>query len=447
MIDLSRYKDKRIGVVGLGKTGLSAVYALKKHGASVFAWDDNEAKRQEVSNNGIDILDLGKHAVDFLLWSPGVAHYGNKAHPLSVQARQRNIPLVCDIELFVNSVPNDILAVTGTNGKSTTTALIAHTLSQFRPCLMGGNIGATVLDLDILPEGGVYVLELSSYQLELTPSLKAKGAILLNITPDHLARHGDMKTYTAAKENIFQGTHGVAVISIDSEITMSIAERLASDTDWKVVPVSAEREMSEGIYATQGRLYDNGKFVLDFADAPSLKGQHNHENAACAYGLIRQVYGDEPQKIADAMKSFGDLPHRQYLVKNIGDIAYINDSKATNAEAAAKALGCMDNIYWILGGQAKEGGLTGLDPYINRIRHAFLIGEAADEFAFWLKQRGIAFTQCGTLDKAVPEAHRLAQESGKPGVVLLSPACASWDQFQSFEHRGNVFSQLVEQLK
>lgn len=446
MIDLSRYQGKRIGVVGLGKTGLSAVYALKKFGAFVFAWDDNETKRQEVSGNCIDILDLEKDRVDFLLWSPGIAHYGDKAHPLSIQAKQLNIPLVCDIELFVNSVPNDILAVTGTNGKSTTTALLAHTLSQFRPCLMGGNIGATALDLEMLPENGVYVLELSSYQLELTPSLKAKGAVLLNITPDHLARHGDMKTYVAAKEKIFQGNKGVAVISIDSDITMTIAERLASDTDWKVVPVSTTREMAEGVYARVGKLYDNEQVIFDFADASSLKGQHSHENAACAYALIRQVYGYEPQRITDAMKSFGGLPHRQYLVKTIGNISYINDSKATNAEAAAKALSCMDNIYWILGGQAKEGGLTGLDSYMNRVRHAFLIGEAANEFAFWLKQRGVDFTQCGTLEKAVREAHRLAQDSNKQAVVLLSPACASWDQFQSFEHRGNVFSQLVEQI-
>lgn len=446
MIDLSRYQGKHIGVVGLGKTGLSAVYALQKQGAIISAWDDNEDKRREVSQGGIEILDLEKHTIDFLLWSPGIAHYGDKAHPLALRAKQLHIPLVCDVELFVNCVPNDILAVTGTNGKSTTTALLAHTLSQFRPCLMGGNIGAPVLDLEILPGSGVYVLELSSYQLELTPSLKAKGAILLNITPDHLARHGDMQTYTAAKENIFNGQGDVAVLSVDSDITMNIAERLASHTDWNVVPVSTQRKLAEGVNASEGKLFENGKQVLDFTQAPSLKGQHNHENAACAYALIRNLYDYEPQDIANAMISFGGLPHRQYLVRTIGNITYINDSKATNAEATAKALGCMENIYWILGGQAKEGGLTGLDSYMNRVSHAFLIGEAADEFAFWLKSRKVAYTDCGTLDKAVAEAHALAQKSLKSGVVLLSPACASWDQFQSFEHRGNVFAELVEQV-
>lgn len=448
MIDLSFLSGKKIGIVGLGKTGFSAAHALQSQGVEVSVWDDSEEKREQ---SGFPILNLAQSKPDFLLWSPGIAHYGDKAHPLALQAKELNIPLVCDIDLFCHAVSQDILAVTGTNGKSTTTALIAHTLKQFRPTLMGGNIGHPVLDLQ--PIDGTYVLELSSYQLELAPSLTPTGAILINITPDHLARHGDMETYIAAKEKMFtnvtSGRKPVAVIAVDTDASKAIAERLTAKGTWTVIPVSTNAKTS-GVYVENGKMYDQDAMVLDFSLVPTLKGQHNHENAACAYALIRHVYGYEPQAIAQAMSSFEGLPHRQYLVRTINGIAYINDSKATNAEATARALACMKNIYWILGGQAKDGGLNGLEPYMDRIKHAFLIGEAAEEFAKWLKAAGVPYTMCGTLDVAVLDAHKLAQDNrgmpGETGTVLLSPACASWDQFQSFEHRGDVFASLVQNL-
>jgi len=200
----------------------------------------------------------------------------------------------------------------------------------------------------------------------------------------------------------------------------------------------------------QGKLYDQNEAIFDLGMILSLKGKHNHENIACAYALIRHVYGYEPQKICQAMTSFAGLPHRQFLVRTINGVAYVNDSKATNAEAVSHALACARNVYWILGGQAKEGGLAGLENYTDRIRHAFVIGEASDQFEAWLRQFGIEVTKCDTLDVAVREAHALAQGErgmpGEPGTVLLSPACASWDQFNSFEHRGEVFTALVDSL-
>ncbi|PZP54311.1 MAG: UDP-N-acetylmuramoyl-L-alanine--D-glutamate ligase, partial [Micavibrio aeruginosavorus] len=385
--------------------------------------------------------------------SPGIPHYGPNAHPLAVEAQETAIPLVCDIELLAQSIENDILAITGTNGKSTTTALLAHALAQFRPVEMGGNIGNPVLQLNSLDKNGSYILELSSYQLELSPSLRPAGAILLNITPDHLARHGDMETYIRAKENIFAGIHRngrkpVAVIAIDSDVTKRIAERVKLEGNWQVVTVSTQGKAM--VYAESSKLYDGDVQVMDLSLTPAFKGQHNHENAACAYALMRHLYGYEPEKIASAMSSFQGLPHRQHLVRTINGISYINDSKATNAEATGHALACTRNIYWILGGQAKEGGLKGLENYMDRITHAFLIGEAAEEFAKWLKASDIPHTICGTLDVAVEAAHKLAQDNrgmpGEPATVLLSPACASWDQFKSFEHRGDVFTGLVEKL-
>ncbi len=453
MIDLSAFRGRRIGIVGLGKTGETSMHALRESGAQVAVWDDSLLKREMAKTQGFEILELEIFKPEFLLWSPGIAHYGANAHLLAIKAKELGIPLFCDIELFSQSVSNDVLAITGTNGKSTTTALLAHTLSQFRPVQMGGNIGKPVLELDKIEDNGSYILELSSYQLELTPSLKPAGAILLNITPDHLARHGNMEAYIKAKENIFASVQAaphkpVAVIAIDGDITKRIAERLKAEGNWNVISVSTQDKAS--VYVESGKLYDGEIQVMDLSLMPSLKGRHNHENAACAYALIRHVYGYEPEKIAASMGSFQGLPHRQHLVRTINGISYVNDSKATNAEAVSHALACTKNIYWIAGGQPKEGGLHGLENYMERITHAFLIGEAADEFAKWLKISDVPYTICGTLDVAVREAHKIAQGNrgmpGEPGTVLLSPACASWDQFTSFEHRGDVFTQLVENL-
>jgi UDP-N-acetylmuramoylalanine--D-glutamate ligase len=341
-----------------------------------------------------------------------------------------------------------VIAVTGTNGKSTTTALIGHILKECGYRLeVGGNLGQPVLGFNAVGAGGVYVLELSSYQLELTPSLAPDIAVLLNITPDHLGRHGGMDGYIAAKRSIFRrGTRPqTAIIGIDDEPCREIAFDLANAPVFNAVTISAVSPEAS-VTAIDGLLADHRTgFAADLTSIPSLPGAHNGQNAAASYAAC-VAFGVDPQSILTAMKTFPGLAHRQQRVATINGVTYINDSKATNAEAAGKALACYEPIYWIAGGQAKEGGLNGLEPLMPRVRRAFLIGEAEADFAAWLDRRA-AYTRCGTLDRALSEAHALAQQEQLPhAVILLSPACASWDQFKSFEHRGEAFGAAVRAL-
>lgn len=440
MIDLSLYKGRTLAVLGLGKSGLSAARALSEAGATVLAWDDSADTR---TASGLHLTDLTQHdftGVDALVISPGIPHTYPEPHPVAAKAKAAGVELICDVELLCQSCPDaEFIAITGTNGKSTTTALIAHILREFRPAEAGGNIGRPVMTLPAFGQEGTYVLEMSSYQLELTPSLSPAGAVFLNITPDHIERHGDLAGYIEAKKNIFANPSigSVAVIGIDTEASRQVADELGEG--WNVVRVSTQT--TADVYMTGGILHDDDT-IIDLNEMPTLKGQHNHENAACAYAVINRVYGIPAEEIAAAMKTFPGLPHRQFPVRTMGNVTYINDSKATNADAAARALACYDDIYWIIGGLPKEGGLSGLEIYKDRIRHTFLIGKAAPDFAKWLDEQNMPYTQCGTLDKAVAAAHAMA----KSGTVLLSPACASWDQFKSFEHRGDVFAELVRAL-
>lgn len=444
MIDLSPYKGRTLAILGLGKSGMSAARALTDAGATVLAWDDSEETRNAAS--GITLTDLTTHdftGVDALVISPGIPHTHPAPHPVAARAKAANVPLVCDVDLLCNACPDaGYIAITGTNGKSTTTALVAHILRQHRPAEAGGNIGRPVMTLPAFGQEGTYVLEMSSYQLELTPSLAPAGAVFLNITPDHIERHGDLDGYIRAKKNIFArpSTGAVAVIGIDTPASRAVADELRG---WNVVRVSTQEKTKEkaDVYVENGHLRDGDEHI-DLNGMTTLKGQHNHENAACAYAVISRVYGIPAQDIAAAMKTFPGLPHRQFPVRTLGGVTYINDSKATNADAAARALACYDDIYWIIGGLPKEGGLSGLEIYKDRIRHTFLIGKAAPDFAAWLDQQGMPYTHSLTLDKAVQGAHAMARS----GVVLLSPACASWDQFKSFEHRGDVFADLVGAL-
>lgn len=468
MIDLSALRGQRIAVMGLGKTGLSVACALYEAGVEMCAWDDVAPVREVAAKAGIPIVDINNLSfgnLSFILWSPGIPHSFPVPHPVAVRAKEEGVPLVCDIEFLCRICPAaDMIAVTGTNGKSTTTALIGHILRAFRPTEVGGNIGKPVMTLEKLGPEGSYVVEMSSYQLELTPSLSPVGAVLLNITPDHLGRHGGMEGYIAAKELIFANPpvdmrKPTAVICIDSEPCLQIAERLREEGVWSVIPVSTCLRLDQGVYAEDGIVYEVregvGIPVVDLRFHTALRGQHNQENVACAYAVLRHVYGYEPDRIERQIASFGGLPHRQYLVRTINDVAYINDSKATNADATSRALACFNRVYWILGGQSKEGGLSGLEPYMNRIEHAYLIGEATPLFAKWLQEQNVPYTVCGTLERAVETAHARAQSQREApssgtgsgsGTVLLSPACASWDQFKSFEHRGDVFSSLVSGL-
>lgn len=458
MIDLSSFCGDRMAVMGLGKTGLSTALALKKAGANIVAWDDNQSSRDYAESLGItcsNLEQISKETIDFIIWSPGIPHTYPEPHPVALRAREEGIQIISDIDILSVCVPEaDYVGITGTNGKSTTTALIGHTLKEFRPTQIGGNIGVPVLDLEPLDHTGTYVLEMSSYQTELSHDFSPVGVVFLNISPDHLYRHGGLQGYIDAKKNIFSNPRQdnrkpIAVICIDTEDCFDIAEELEDDDVWTVIPVSTQKILDKGVYVEDGILFEVREGeplrVADLNDFKHLRGTHNHENIACSYALIRQLYGIEPDKIITAMQSFSGLAHRQFLVRTINDISYVNDSKATNADATARALACFHHIYWILGGQPKEGGLTGLEDYMDRIEHAYVIGEAAPQFAEWLDKNGVAYTHCGTLEVATQKAHQDAQKKER-GVVLLSPACASWDQFKSFEHRGNLFAELVGKL-
>jgi UDP-N-acetylmuramoylalanine--D-glutamate ligase len=368
---------------------------------------------------------------------------------VAVAARAAGKKIICDIELLARAQPKaSFIGITGTNGKSTTTALIGHILRQAGArCEVGGNIGRGALDLAPLGEGGLYVLELSSYQLELLESFRANVAIWLNITPDHIDRHGDIAGYVAAKENIFarQKSGDCAVIGIDDFPSRAVYDRLAARTGIAAIPVKLEEPIAGGVSFRAGMLVDADGYTVDFSDVPTLPGDHNAQNAACAWAACRWL--DVPRELIVAgLKTYPGLPHRQERVASVGTVVYVNDSKATNADATARALSSYRDIYWILGGQAKEGGVAPLAPWFERIRHAFLIGEATELFAAQLEGR-IAFSRCGDLKSALFAAHDRAQrESHGPAVVLLSPACASWDQWQSYEHRGDAFRAMARAL-
>ncbi len=452
MIEVTGFKDETVAVMGLARSGLAAAEALKKGGARVLAWDDDAKKRDAATALGLSVADLRStdlSAVRALVLSPGIPSTFPTPHKVAARMRDAGIAIISDIELLARSRREARYAgITGTNGKSTTTALLGHILKEAgRPVAIGGNLGIAALLLDSLGADGIYVLELSSYQLELTHTLACDVAILLNITPDHLDRHGGMAGYVAAKERIFdnQSARQAAVIGLDDALCRAIADKLSA-AGRKVVPISAEQAAPGGVYVARGRLVDDIDHthaeILDLAEAERLPGRHNWQNAAAAFAAARCL-GIEAGTAAQGIKTFPGLAHRQELIATIDGVRYVNDSKATNADATAKALACYDDICWIAGGVAKEGGIASLAPYFPRIRHAFLIGEAAPAFAATLSGQ-VPFTRSGDLATALNDARAMAQPGG---TVLLSPACASFDQFTDFEARGEAFRHLVEALK
>ncbi len=460
MIDLSALPAGRpYAVLGLGRSGRASSQALLAGGHKVWAWDDNLAVRESARGEKIPIVDLRRRNMAetaALVLSPGIPHRYPAPHPIVCRAQNASRPIVGDGELFIRVRPEAAcVGITGTNGKSTTTALIGHILTHAgRPCAVGGNLGTPVLALEPLPADGLYVLEMSSYQLDLTPSLVFQVSVLLNITPDHLDRHGGMNGYIAAKRAIFrrQRADASAIVGVDDDICRKIAAELAGTLPARVIPISGCATAEGGVYATSGTLYDglDGAepcSVLDLAEAPALPGEHNAQNVAAAYAVTRAL-GLEVEVIRAAIRTFPGLAHRQERIADIDGVVFVNDSKATNADAAARALACYPSVYWIGGGRPKEGGLEAIRPYLSRIRHAFLIGEAMEGFATWLGGL-VPFTRCGTLAAAVDAAAAAAaadRETVRP-VVLLSPACASFDQFTSFEARGRAFRDFVEALR
>lgn len=461
MIPLRTLPDRPVAVFGLGKSGLATAAALLQSGTPVWAWDDDESVRARAAAMGARLVEL--YGCDWsrptaLVLSPGVPHTHPAPHPVVTAARAHGVEIIGDVELFARALRDGtlpqaaVIGVTGTNGKSTTTALIGHVLQTARrAAIAGGNLGTPVLSFDPLPENGIYVLELSSYQLELTTSLACRAAVLLNVTPDHLGRHGGIDGYVAAKTRIFanQDRSDTAIVGIDDAHSRAVRDALIAAGKQRVVAVSTGIRIPGGVHALDGKLIDDtdgtNRLVLDLAEAPALPGVHNWQNAAAAYAACRAV-GLAPEEIAHGLRSYPGLAHRQELVATLNGVRYINDSKATNADATAKALACYEPIYWIVGGRPKETGLEGLEGFYPRIARAFLIGEAEEAFARALDGK-VPTTRCGTLAAAVAAAHEAAQRERREGaVVLLSPACASFDQFANFEERGDAFRRLVQAL-
>jgi UDP-N-acetylmuramoylalanine--D-glutamate ligase len=454
MIRIPGYEHRRIAVMGLGVAGFPTVRALIASGANVMAWDDGADSRNKAAAEGIPIVDLMAAdwaGIDTLVLSPGIPHTFPKPHPIAERARRADAKIVCDVDLLGRAQPDaTYVGITGTNGKSTTTALIAHILRRAGKQLeVGGNLGPAVMNFAPLGKGGIYVLEMSSYQLERTFSIKFDVSVLLNISPNHIDRHGDLAGYVAAKARIFarNGKKQTAVVGVDDEETRRVADTVADRMH--VVRVTREAPGAGMVGAAGTKLVDrtNGeaRVVLDLKDAPDLPGRHNAQNAAAAYAAARAL-GLAPDVIAAAMKTYRSLPHRLERVATIDGVTYVNDSKATSPEATVWALTSYDKVIWIGGGLSKEVGYDALIPYLPKITHAFLVGKAAPEIAAFLDRHKIPHTTTDTIERAVPAAHAKAKEASSVKVVLLSPACASFDQYRSFEKRGDDFRVQVKKL-
>src|SRR6266446_2155935 len=452
MIVVGGFNGRRVAVLGLAKSGRAAAHSLAAGGAQVLAWDDNPAVRDAVASE-ITLYDptmVDWRDIPALVPSPGIPLSFPEPHPVVLRAQAAGAEIIGDIELLGRAQPAArYVGITGTNGKSTTTALTGHILAAAgRRVEVGGNLGTPALTLAPLEAGETYVLEASSFQLDLITSLAFDIAVLLNITPDHLERHGGMDGYIAAKRRIFARQTGTAtaIVGIDDPICRALCDELRRAGPARVVPISVNQPVAGGVYVEDGWLIDaldaKPVRVLDLARAERLPGAHNWQNAAAAYAVARAA-GVEAAAVTAAICSFPGLAHRQELVDTIDGIRYINDSKATNADATEKALLCYPAIYWIAGGLPKAGGITPLAPYFGRLRHAFLIGRATEEFAATL-DGSVPFSRCGDLATALAMASVQARRDGVPGaVVLLSPACASYDQFANFEERGDRFRELV----
>ena len=445
------FAGERVAVVGLGRAGLPAARRLALWGAEVSVWDDGAEARTAAEAAGLTLADpaaSGRFRWDALLLSPGIPHRLPRAHPAAEAAGAVGAPVLCDVDWLYRAVRAAgsrarFAGITGTNGKSTTTALLHHLLrAAGRGSAAGGNLGPAALSLDLLGDGGTYVLEMSSYMLERTMSVRFDSAAMLNLSPDHLDRHGDMDGYAAAKAGIFarQRPDDLAVLGMDDERTRAMRGAIVS----RVRPISGCVPQAGGVWAEAGVLRDEAGPILDLAEAHALPGNHNAQNAAAAAACALDMGLTRPQ-VAAGLASFPGLPHRQEKVGEFGGVAFVNDSKATNADSAARALASYDRVVWIAGGMAKEGGIEGLAPLLPRIARAFLIGRDAPLLAETLAAHGVPHEIACTLEAAVPAAAAVARSGAAP-VVLLSPACASWDQFTGFDQRGDRFRALVGQL-
>jgi UDP-N-acetylmuramoylalanine--D-glutamate ligase len=457
MTPVTTFKGKRAAVFGLGASGISAAKALIAGGAEAVLWDDGEKGREKAAAEKLPLQDL-KQAdwtkFDALVLAPGVPLTHPEPHWTVKAAHQHNVPIIGDVELFAREraalAPDaPFVAITGTNGKSTTTALTAHILaSAGKDVQVGGNLGTPILALEPPKAGRFHVVELSSYQIELMPSLQSTVGIMLNLTPDHLDRHATMERYAAIKFNVPDRAQ-CPVIGIDDEYSRAMSDAIIAKGR-KVIPISVTTIVPHGYVAGQSHVYRTGdageaEEVADLTGIGSLRGVHNAQNAMAAFAASAAL-GLDDATIRKGLKSFPGLAHRMEEIGRKGKVLFVNDSKATNADSTAKALASFNDMFWIAGGLPKAGGITSLAEFFPRIRKAYLIGEAAADFAKTLDGK-VAYEMSGTLDKALEQAARDAAASDAPEpVVLLSPACASFDQFQNFEARGNSFRTLVQAM-
>ncbi|MGH6653202.1 MAG: UDP-N-acetylmuramoyl-L-alanine--D-glutamate ligase [Sphingopyxis sp.] len=430
MITSRAFAGRRYAVLGLARSGLATVEALVASGAGVTAWDDREEARDDAMALGADIgnpLEIDLIGFAGVVVSPGVPL---NRHPIAAHAREAHVPVIGDVELFAEAreelPPHKVVGITGTNGKSTVTALVTHMLETAGvPTLMGGNIGLPILSRDPLPEGGVYVLELSSYQIDLSHSLACDIALLTNLTPDHLDRYDGFAGYAASKARLFGLQHRdqVAIVAVDDDPSKIIAGRI----NHRLHRVSAQ-----------------DVDPVDQRRWPALQGPHNAQNAVCAIAVCR-VLGLNDEQIEGGLASYKALPHRMEWVGEVAGVGWYNDSKATNAASAAPALAAFppapdQRLHWIAGGQAKGDGLSACRPWFPNVKRAYLIGEAMEGFAAEIGD-AIPVDRSGDLATAIARAAAVAE----PGdIVLLSPACASFDQFKSFEERGDRFRTIVK---
>ena len=462
MIPVQGFSGLTVAVLGLGRSGKAAALALQEGGADAVVWDDSAAARDAAVAEGFVLRDLTKQGgfdgIARLIVSPGIPHLYPAPNPVIAAAWRAGVPVDNDIGLFFQSFATDdwsgfttiprVIAVTGSNGKSTTSALIHHIVQENgRATQLAGNIGRGVLDIDPAHDGEVIVLELSSYQTDLARALTPDVAVITNISPDHLDRHAGLGGYFAAKRRLFsEGGPDRCIIGMDDPEGQYLANQMAEGAaDDRVIQISSGQKLEQAawsVFARKGFLseYRKGRQItsIDLRDIAGLPGAHNHQNACAAYAACRTL-GFSPKAIEAAMRSFGGLPHRSQLVAEKDGVRFVNDSKATNVDSAAKALQAFSKIRWVCGGLQKDGGLDGLLPHLGAVQKAYVIGREADAFA---RQLGGVETQvCTTMAAAVAAA---AADAMAGDVVLLAPACASFDQYDSFETRGDDFVAQVQ---
>ncbi|CAK7192084.1 UDP-N-acetylmuramoylalanine--D-glutamate ligase [Commensalibacter sp. Nvir] len=449
----SLLNGKRYAILGLGKNGVAVAERLLSMGGLIQIWDDLPLKRKAISKKLQPYLSPlnNLESFDALILSPGIPHQLPSPHPVAQHAIAINLPILSDAELLFRAVRASgsnavFVSITGTNGKSTTTVLLTHLLNQAGiQSVAGGNLGPAALALPLLGDKGVYVLEMSSYMLERLDTYKANISCLLNITPDHLERHGTMHHYINAKRHVFdrQNQQDLAIISIDDPLCANIATDLIYNRQTNVQTFSINQDKCN-FYIQNAIIKYKKHYIANLNQAKSLPGAHNAQNALAASAIAYRL-GLTSEQIQIGLNSFEGLDHRQKPVATIRSITFVNDSKATNADAAAKALSCYPKIVWIAGGLAKAGDIKSLVPYFPQIELALLIGKDAQILAQTLESHSVRFRIVKTLDKAVQQAYSFAL-TNKINTVLLSPACASFDQFKNFEERGELFTQLVNNL-